>query len=203
MIDLSIEEISKLINLSALDANMVKMMEDQPVRFMIPEPMQWSLDDSVGMKPVEYKTFDLDLQTYKKAVQFYTASPQQLAQCTCPMCLPMNEAGSDLNVAEILEAAANRLEKFGWIQGKLYKVGHGYCAVGAIKESSFGQTYDMIVVTAIVESYLKNYMKKHDYFTDDIKSIPQWNDQPGRENFEVIDLMRQAAKEWRNEHESS
>lgn len=111
-----------------------------------------------------------------------------------------------LNVGDVLEAAANRIEKFGWTQREYGSRYVGYCILGAIQHE-IGYWRDL---ANAAEDYLVQYMDKHGYFDEIYREMPGsemckifiavWNDMEGRDKFEVIELLRQAAKEWRNEH---
>ena len=116
-----------------------------------------------------------------------------------------------INVAKILEGAAEILEKYGWIQNSLAN-NQGYCAIGAIRQSAINNqnvNYFEEYGLALASRYLFKYMTKHDYFLNcnvlaikvcNVPAIEVWNDTQGREKFEVIELLRQASKEWRTEN---
>lgn len=107
-------------------------------------------------------------------------------------------------VADILEASADLIERRGWIQNSMWN-NYGFCAMGAIRTSVFSRMRDTTHLTLLeyqTVGYLETYMNDHGYLNDDYPDcLFMWNDAPGRTNFEVINLLRHAAKEWRNEHE--
>jgi len=105
------------------------------------------------------------------------------------------------DAAGTLERAADLLETVGWVQNVSVQYGYGhnperlgidgpiqvvgYCASGAlVKAASTSQEYE--VAMAILARGMKS-------------SVIRWNDAPGRTKFEVVDAMRHAAKDLRNE----
>lgn len=111
-----------------------------------------------------------------------------------------------MDEADVLEEAAGLLEAEGWVRGSLYNdpalhddENSGYCALGAIKEvvGTLGGklvTDSQIKLERITADTLEMYvMKKYPG-----SNIPDWNDDPGRTSFEVIDTLKTVAKELRN-----
>jgi hypothetical protein len=117
------------------------------------------------------------------------------------------------DVAGALEKAADLIETVGWVQGKSVQYGRqydpfdpfdgpvpgpwarpvqilGYCASGALSRgASTGQEYEGAM--AVLAYEVSGWNRK--------LSVIQWNDTPGRTKYEVIDAMRHAAKNLRNE----
>ncbi len=93
-----------------------------------------------------------------------------------------------MNVAEILEAAADWLECNGWVQGKYYQ-GMSSCSVGAILR------------VAKVSSMLLNDDECPTEISEAISAMQKvaggpllhWNDQPERTAEEVVAAFRAAA----------
>lgn len=96
------------------------------------------------------------------------------------------------SVGDVLEYAADLIESCGWLQGTLWN-NEGFCMVGAIMNAPTR----IISLQCEAADYLINYMRVHGY---NARSIPDWNDNPWRTKFEVLEVLRQSAKEWRNEH---
>lgn len=109
---------------------------------------------------------------------------------------------SELNTAsaiyERLNAAADLLQKDGWIQED-YISSHGRCTLGAIfqmqDDARIGEAMrdsDGIAAEAFLSKYLLDAgAVKHPIFTG--THIPSWNDEPGRTGEEVVETLRAAA----------
>lgn len=97
-------------------------------------------------------------------------------------------------VAADLRAAADVLERDGWIRGSLHKLascGGGHCALGAIH-----------VATGVVDDWGEEAQTAYQRAADaerlltrhlNIGPLPAWNDRPGRTADEVIAALRDAA----------
>lgn len=105
-------------------------------------------------------------------------------------------------VAQVLQDAAEVLERDGWDQGE-YVTANGYCALGALgkatdelKPSAFtgklvfaGAMSDNPAASAATLAFLESMgWCDHD-------EVPDWNDAPGRTKQEVIDAFHLAAKQ--------
>jgi hypothetical protein len=111
---------------------------------------------------------------------------------------------SEYDHAAILEKAAEVLETEGWSQGRYVTHADGnlfdspsftYCAVGAIRRAVSGNTYlqmsqDLLWAATHTSNLLSSKLRQ---------PITAWNDQSGRTADEVIDLMKETAKDIRNE----
>ena len=120
--------------------------------------------------------------------------------------------------AEILEKAADGFEsgRYGWTQGmaRLRKSSQevvAYCSIGAmyyeagLYKEGHGLPQRMLPAFNQAEAQLsevvgadQQYITLRDSRIMNMSSIPQWNDLPGRTKEEVIDKMKEAAKELRN-----
>lgn len=94
-------------------------------------------------------------------------------------------------IADIMEEAAARFDASGWGQG-----------IGRSEPCLL----DMVSTVCIGRRTAGNQKIDEFTFINDLldKSVPQievtaWNDQPGRQKQEVIDLLRSTAKDLRNE----
>lgn len=106
-------------------------------------------------------------------------------------------------VADVLEVAADKIEQFGWTQKKMGSTEIGFCAVGAIR-SQIGQQQKLInIALAWFTKYLldSGASAKVAGMPSEM-TITTWNDHLPDE-FPVIDALRRAAKEWRNNQEGS
>jgi hypothetical protein len=89
-------------------------------------------------------------------------------------------AGLVMTAAEILRAAAKRLEEKGWCQGSYYEATTGRCcAYGAIDRVGMGR--DTVTAGRLLRDYVKD-------------EIEDWNDVEGRTVEEVIAAMLAAAE---------
>ncbi len=128
------------------------------------------------------------------------------------------------HVAEVLETTADRFESgdLNWYQGDFEAVdpldGHvvGHCAIGGLARTS-GEDWnraDKPVVTAAaeamrphisrqVEDHLKRENPLGDWTNMDVYAaenlVITFNDQLARDVSEVVDVMKQAAKDLRNQ----
>lgn len=104
-------------------------------------------------------------------------------------------------VADILYGAADLIEKNGWVQGSLWS-NNGFCALGAIQITTAGRLPSRLYLETV--TYLVKHMRANGYLN--LPGLPgaieAWNDAPERSKFEVLELLRQAAKEWKNEHKN-
>lgn len=108
--------------------------------------------------------------------------------------------------AEILEKAADGFEsgRYGWIRGHAYardwQTGEeARCAVGALQhETAIGQIRDirspesraLIGVLTLAERKLAEVAE--------VRDVPHWNDYLATDVTEIVDKMKEAAKNLRN-----
>lgn len=98
-------------------------------------------------------------------------------------------------VADVLDAAAEVIERDGWCQNRLRTNDGRVCLVGAVdrvaRERSTGSHgwWDVPSCKAAVEAMFKSLNREPKDFNDDT----------GRTKFEVIDALRHCAKDLRNE----
>jgi hypothetical protein len=120
--------------------------------------------------------------------------------------------------ADLLDAAADKLETTGWVQGTLGDERKGYCALGTIEatvdemaDARRGTTRSLTRREAIaIENRLTLLLHGEIDFDDhevlfeeglaDVagEDVANWNDETGRTKFEVIDAFRHAAKRARS-----
>ncbi len=85
--------------------------------------------------------------------------------------------------ADVLNAAADLIEEYGWCQFNYFGANGGYCAHGAIIQS--WPTDDNTIPSRIYEALLP--------LLPSTQSLASWNDRPGRTQAEVVGLLREAA----------
>lgn len=110
-----------------------------------------------------------------------------------------------METADVLEQAAEVLEQNGWAQGTLAVVnGDGtgsYCAMGAVRKAlgyfdheilgQDSQEFRRICYqAAIADLVMANYLGTR---------VARWNDEVAADKFEVIDMLKLAAKDLRNQ----
>lgn len=99
--------------------------------------------------------------------------------------------------AEILDAAADHVEKVGWIQGSLYDYSaenretSRCCAIGALEMASGVRVDPRLNYYAMYEA--RRILADH-LGTDSQSGIPNWNDDEERTQGEVVTALREAAK---------
>lgn len=91
-------------------------------------------------------------------------------------------------IADVIDATADAIETYGWIQGRFGSTEKGFCVLGALK----------FVVFVLEEDYLL-----HDRAQVAIQGhigmhVPPWNDADGRTQQQVLDELRLIAKEERS-----
>lgn len=110
-----------------------------------------------------------------------------------------------METADVLEQAAEVLEQNGWVQGTLAVVNEdgtgSYCAMGAVRKALgyfdhgiFGQDSRefrrICYVAAVVDLALRQHLGT---------PVARWNDELAADKFEVIDTLKLAAKDLRNQ----
>jgi hypothetical protein len=108
-----------------------------------------------------------------------------------------NEAAADR-----LDGAADWIETYGWIQ-RHFRIGNQVCALGAISASQDEQVRlsDLVRGATSINGIAVRALRDQIGIpgaTIYSRTITQWNDQPDRTEFEVINALRAAAKELRN-----
>lgn len=130
-----------------------------------------------------------------------------------------------MNVAEVLEASADRIEKYGLHKHWYYKADRemevnpqivGFeppegpcCTLGAMyavvddwlpmQDLDFGEVYQESKDFDAARSYLANRLAQHNAWGD---TIPEWNDTRSQRKGRVVAKLRAVAAEWRKENES-
>jgi hypothetical protein len=94
-------------------------------------------------------------------------------------------------VADVLDDAADLLERDGWIQGHETGPG-GVCAMTAIAAASVDHIMVGRSIAAATEDALMGAVPGWEN-----ASVPAWNDDPGRTKQQVLDAFRAAAKQER------
>lgn len=113
--------------------------------------------------------------------------------------------------AGLLEAAADVLETEGWTQGDYLRLGldgetFHYCAVGALRKVCHAWDLELSQPNFLAYRTLQDQIIAQRENCDcgaascsaSCPSVENWNDTPGREAHEVIDLMKHGAKYLRN-----
>jgi hypothetical protein len=90
-------------------------------------------------------------------------------------------------VAATLDAVADYIEEHGWCQGLFADAGGAVCADRALRAVSYGD--ELANARAVLHAALS---------TDGDVGLPQWNDMPGRQVPEVLNLFRTTANETRS-----
>ncbi len=100
-------------------------------------------------------------------------------------------------VADIVESAADLLERAGWIQDEDHIQGMGYCMVGALRQcltEHYTRCEDQY--PAPIWENVIGEVRAH-MGTGTPAQIAAWNDEYGRTKQEVLDKLRSIAKEIR------
>jgi hypothetical protein len=84
-------------------------------------------------------------------------------------------------VADVLDDAADLLERGGWIQEALYDSEGGFCSVGALYE-------------VCEDPLVRNAAYGALFPLNGRRSVADWNNDPSRTMQEVLDAFRAAAK---------
>jgi hypothetical protein len=119
-----------------------------------------------------------------------------------------------MNPAEVLEKAADLLETVGWVQGEEVaykrdpetgaKIPVGMCARGACMVAAGMDLTGSVRWLSQSESAREGFTAAFNLLqqaiepTDDYGSLVGWNDHDGRTAAEVIEKMKQVAKDFRN-----
>lgn len=109
-------------------------------------------------------------------------------------------------MADSLEEAADYLTSVGWCQHKLTNhdvVNPEVCVVGALRWTVIGNLIFELPQNggghSIYQAALANAIKASLRFDGiDVPGVSYWNDEAGREKFEVIDLLQKTAKRVRH-----
>lgn len=100
--------------------------------------------------------------------------------------------------ADDLDAAADILITDGWCQGQYSDEQGRVCALGAIGKAIIGNAYGHLTSDATAEArYQAAIGAVAAYRADSVYGIPEWNDEPGRTEDDVHDLLRNTAKQLR------
>jgi len=112
------------------------------------------------------------------------------------------------DAAGALERAADLLETVGWVTGIAMQYGYkesdpvrllqvvGYCASGAVVKAA-SNSVEYQAAMAALSCKIRQGMQF--VATTSRDTVVAWNDARGRTKSEVIDAMRHAAKDLRNE----
>ena len=101
--------------------------------------------------------------------------------------MKMNEIPVDIEVRDLLNAAANTIERYGWEQRQWGSRGQGFCVLGAMIEATpnaclfpVHKTFDR------ARTHLRN--------TIQCESLTLWNDEEAQSQEQVVRVMRAAAE---------
>lgn len=120
---------------------------------------------------------------------------------------------SNAELAQIAELAAESIDTYGWIQSDFGTADTGFCALGAI---SYSATQTWFVQSSVpdldyIDRGILRYTAKRRLGQIAGSRVPRtdvdspehdlvvWNDTPGRTQGEVTDLLREVAKDLRNQ----
>jgi hypothetical protein len=98
---------------------------------------------------------------------------------------------------EVLNTAADLLERDGWTQKRMYDDGTR-CMVGAMLCAATGiESY--VRMSDFTEDQLNVYQEGRQTVVELLGSfmLTGWNDTPGRTQEEVVQVLRDAAVKWR------
>lgn len=95
----------------------------------------------------------------------------------------------EIKAAAIIEAGVEAIEKHGWVQQWAGNERVGFCAIGSLDGRRYG-------VLNMACKALDRVARERQGFPF---GVIDYNDEPGRTKEEVIDLMKHAAKNLRNE----
>lgn len=117
-----------------------------------------------------------------------------------------------MKTSEVLENAADILERDGWCQGNLVRPNGSRCSIGAIRKALRDEMAlkvrsdpDYIISPAMThyqEKLAIQWVLDAAEATGSVMHLPHWNDQPDRTKSEVLDAFRKAAKLARIDEES-
>lgn len=98
---------------------------------------------------------------------------------------------------EVLDAAADLLERDGWTQGQMYGDGRR-CMVGAMLSATTGIEYT-VGASDFTEDQRNVYREGHGAVEELLgtPTLTNWNDKPERTQEEVVQVLRDAAVKWR------
>ena len=109
------------------------------------------------------------------------------------------------DAADVLEKAADlaETEEIEWCRGEMFRVGEGEkqqaCAVGLIRIAARNLGLTLSIHTPNQRAWRATVCAERALAVQiENRSVPIWNDHPGRTKEEVIDTMKSAAKYLRN-----
>lgn len=103
-----------------------------------------------------------------------------------------------MEIAEILEQAADIIETHGHVKHILWDNLGRCCAVGAVRKTVCGEGVDSyLAVRGAMEAVTKNLHLSNPMGS--WEAVVQWNNHPDRTGAEVVDAFRRTAKDLRNE----
>lgn len=107
-----------------------------------------------------------------------------------------------IDIADVLERAADDIATNGLAKGYLRNQGGQHCSIGAIGCALGWDTYSYGNVREVAEflvDYLPDKIQEQNWRSSAWNIIVEWNNEPDRTAEEVVDTMRLAAKDLRNE----
>ena len=98
--------------------------------------------------------------------------------------------------SELLDAAADCIERLGWTQGRM-RDECGVCLWGAIRTAS-----EALNECSVIARFLEyRVVHRLSAMATGYLALAAWNDEPDRTKQQVLDLLRKAAKEAREDEE--
>ena len=104
-------------------------------------------------------------------------------------------------VAEVLERAADVIERDGWCRNEITTPDGRVCLVGAIERAAFGRDYESGPVTDQewdLRCGAVSAANRAITGCDSMSAAARWNDNEAKDQYDVIDLLRHTAKDIRN-----
>jgi len=102
-----------------------------------------------------------------------------------------------MNIAEVIEAAARRLETHGWMQGGGVSEPHDVSPTCASNAIFFVAGADQWTAQSVLARHLRGDTERG------LGNIWAWNDAPGQTKENVIATMRACAAIWRAKQENT
>ncbi len=101
-------------------------------------------------------------------------------------------------IATAYEDAADLLQVHGWAQGAYCNDLGAFCALGALRKAS-GLGVFGLSTGGYLRPLVRQLIRPGVFDNVPVSIVIRWNDNPTRKAIDVIDLLRGAAKDLRNE----
>jgi 8-oxo-dGTP pyrophosphatase MutT (NUDIX family) len=109
--------------------------------------------------------------------------------------------GKITTTKQVLEEAANIIEKRGWVQKDWETTDGAVCAFGAMRHAAYGCLFTSDITNDHIyfEARKALEIQVHKSVGDEYYSVPQWNDQKDQTKDNVVKIIRLAAQEYKEE----